>query len=180
MAVTTSGRMGTPRTANIAAIYATESVAGTVAYDQINTGVNAQDKVAWILHRAEYNPLSVNSTQFNTSTDYMYYGLTTSASYDPPAVPVFSDPALVDLNRLSRQDIGTAASGFFRDDPWIKDWSSLPGGGILIPAISLYAFVKGSGLAGVASFSGRVFFTPIEIKSVDEYWALVQAYRIYQ
>lgn len=164
--------------ANIAALAVDESVAGTVALSQINTGISIKDKLAWLINRIEWQPLSVNATQFNGTGDYLMYGICSAADYDPPAVPSYGDPALIDYNRIMRKDIGTAATGWWKDDTQVKDFSNLPGGGMLVPAVGIYTFVKGSGLAGVAGVRGRMFFTILEL-GTEDYWELVQSYRIY-
>lgn len=164
--------------ANVAALYAIETGLGAGGYAQINTGISLQDKVAWLINRIEWCPLDVNSTNFNSDGDYVAFGLCTSLDYAPPASPRFSDPALIDYNRIQRCDIGAAATGMWRDITYIKDFSTLPGGGMLVPAVGIYTFVKTVGCTGTGQIAGRLFFSIIEL-GTEDYWELIQAYRVY-
>jgi hypothetical protein len=88
-----------------------------------------------------------------------------------------ADPLIIDSSRMARLDFGTAASGNFFLQPYIKDFADLPGGGLLVAPAPLYAAVKGVGCAGVTGCQIKLFYTSIEL-ATDEYWQLVESRRI--
>jgi hypothetical protein len=164
---------GSDQFANLAVITVAEAVAGTLAFKKLETGISLFEKLAWILHRVEYE-YDVNATQFNTSGDAMECGLSTS---DQISSIASTNAAVIDRFRCMRADYGTAASSYLFTSPFVKDFTNLPGGGIIVPPNPLYAFVKGTGLAAVAGYTIRIFYTnkPLE---PDQFWELVEARRI--
>ena len=159
--------------ANIAAIFIAETVAGTPAYAKFAFPFSIMDKMALLISRVEYWYGSIG--QLNTSGDTLYAGLSTSSSVVD--LTNQSDPVIVDSTRLLRVDLGAAASGTIVQQPYVKDFSNLPGGGILVAPAPLYAFVNAVGAGGVVSCWVRLYYTYMEL-STDDYWQLVESRRI--
>jgi len=160
---------------NLAHIQVVESAANTLTFKKLETGISIVEKVAWLIHRISYYLTTVNATLFNGTGDSISVGLGSSNSITN--VEDMSNPAILDLLTLIRQDLGAAASGVFQVLPWQHDFAELPGGGILIPPNPLYAFIQGGGLTAAMTARLRLWYTPVELK-VDEYWQLVEMYRV--
>lgn len=159
--------------ANIAAVLNQESAAGTATYARFNFPYSVTDKVAILISRIEY--WIGNLHQLNTSQDYVVAGLCAASAL--VSLENQADPGLVDSCKIQRIDIGTAASGLLVSIPVIKDFSSLPGGGILVAPSPLYAGIVSSGAGGVLAAWTKLFYTYKEL-ATDEYWELVESRRI--
>jgi hypothetical protein len=159
--------------ANIAAINAVEAVAGTTAYARFNFPFSIMDKVGLIISRIEYWPY--NLSNLNSSTDTLTAALiAASAILD---LTNQADPAMLDSFRIIRNDLGAAATGALERLPIIKDFSDIPGGGILCAPSPLNVAVQGVGGAGVVGCWVKLFYTYVEM-TTDEYWEMVESRRI--
>lgn len=159
--------------ANVAAMTLTEAVAGTFISAKFTFPFSIMDKMALLISRLEYWPGGLN--QLNSSGDYILGGLLAASSVVDMRVQ--SDPLVIDSFSFGRIDLGAAASGVFVNMPWIKDFSTLPGGGILVAPNPLYLGLLSSGAAGVTNLSIRLYYTYMELET-DEYWQLVESRRI--
>lgn len=159
--------------ANFAIITVTESAANTLTFKKLETGISIQDKVAWIVNRVEFLVEEFNATVFNATGDFALFGLSVSNSFSNVAV---SEVSILDYNRVSRIDLGAAASGFFKYEPFVKDFSSMPSGGLLVPPTPLYLFAQGESLTAALRVTCRLYYTTLSL-SVDQYWELVEARR---
>ena len=159
--------------ANMAVITVTESAANTLTFKKLETGISIHDKVGWIINRVEYFLSELGLTQFADNEDLAYWGLACSNSF---AAPSMTEETILDVNCLSKME-ATDVGFFFQYRPFIKDFSTLPGGGLLVPPVPLYLWLKGTGLAGAGSVTCRMHYTLKEL-SVDEYWELVEARRV--
>lgn len=168
-----NGTISTDKFANIAAIQVTETVAGTIAYTKFNFPYSIMDKMALLINRIEYLPLSISN--LNSSTDNVVIALIAATSIVD--INNQADPALLDSTRLIRNDLGAAASGTLHQFPFVKDFSSLPGGGILVAPSPLSAAIQSSGAAGVMNAWIKFFYTSVSL-TTDDYWELVESRRI--
>lgn len=168
-----ASKMKTDTFANLAAVNPIESVAGTAAFLKFAFPFSIMDKMGLVINRIEYWPGTLNA--LNSSTDFVLFGLSISSAITDLSDQ--SNPAIVDSGRMQRLDIGTAASGILVEEPLIKDFSSLPGGGLLVAPNPLYGFVQSSGASSVMNAWIKLFYTYMEL-SADEYWQLVESRRI--
>lgn len=159
--------------ANIAAVRVQESAANTPTTSKFQFPFSIMDKMALIISRIEYWWSS--SSVFDTTGDACTFGLVTASS--PSDASNQADPTVIDSMVIQRRDLGTAASGFYFTMPFIKDFSSLPGGGILVAPAPLYAYIGASGASSAGTCWVKLFYTYIEL-STDEYWQLVESRRI--
>lgn len=158
---------------NQAYIEVVESGANTLTFKQLLTGISIYEKVGWIIHRIDYF-FPVNDTQFAAKDDYVEFGLSVSDQI----VAIGSQfSACIDHNELRRTDLGTAASGLFLKQPITKDFSNLPGGGMLIPPNPIFVYVGGNSLVGAVTLRGRMFYTVKTLK-LEDYWELVEIRRM--
>lgn len=131
------------------------------------------DRIGLIISRIEYWFPSFVS--LNSANDIVYCGLVTNATITDLANQ--SDPLIIDIMSVTRTDIGTAASGALTVAPIIKDFSALPGGGLLVAPSPLYAIIQGVGTTPAIEAYVKLFYTYMEMKP-DEYWQLVESRRI--
>ncbi len=166
--------MAEDKFANYAIISVTESALNTLTFKKLETGISLNEKVAWILSRVEYAISGLNATFFNATGDALRFGFSVSNAFSTPSL---SEVTVIDWNQVRREDLGAAASGFFVMNPIIKDFSMLPGGGILVPPTPLYLYAVGEGLTAATTVVVRMHYTTKVLK-VDEYWELVEARRV--
>lgn len=159
--------------ANVAAIAVSESAANTQTSAKFAFPFSIMDKMGIIISRVEY--WLEGMSRLNSGDDRTIVGLSTAAAVTN--LNNQSDPQIIDSVRFCRLDFGAAASGLFLEQPLIKDFSSLPGGGILCAPSPLYAIIQSVGASDYLSVWVKMFYTYMELKA-EEYWQLVESRRI--
>lgn len=159
---------------NLAYGFAEEIAAGTIAFGEIHSGVSMFEKVAWLVSRIEYNFVNTFMNLMIANTDVFHAGLTATSAMTALGM---SDSSVIDRISIQRTDFGTPGSAQLTHMPIIKDFSTMPGGGLLIPPNPLYAAVQGISMAAVVKVSLRIYFTYVSLKP-EEYWELVESRRI--
>jgi hypothetical protein len=160
--------------ANIAFLTVTESAGTTLTWAQLALVANLQsEKSALIIHRAEMSVGDI--AQLNSSGDYVDFGL--SLSDRVTSISDLSQPEMLFWNSIRRQDIGTAATGVYIEFPIIRDFTALPGGGLLVPADRLYVGIKGTGTGAAMVVYMRLYYTVQPLATAD-YWELIEARRV--
>lgn len=159
--------------ANVAALDVTESGANTYTQTKFAFPFSIMDKMGLLIQRLEYEFLSLG-TVLAASGQQIMAGITIAAISSLSDV---ANPALVDGMRLTRIDQGTAGSAVILNQPYIKDFSNLPGGGILVAPNPLYLAIQGLSAAAAGRVRCRMFYTYMEL-ATDEYWQLVESRRI--
>lgn len=153
----------------------TESAANTLTFQQLVTGGSLFEKRALIIHRVEYQWVPTTLNLLLDGSDFVTAALTVSQNLSDLSI---ADPMIFDRTRWGVFDIGTPASSQIYDPTQIHDFSTLPGGGIIIPAFPIYAAVVGTSLASAASAHLNVWYTTKDLKP-DEYIELVEAFRVF-
>ncbi len=160
------------RFAQFAYLSVTESAANTLTTKKLETGISVHDKIAWLISRIEYNTPDI---LLIGSADALEYGL--SAVQDSAMMAALTtDQSVLDYNINALMVYGAAASANIINRPIIKDLSSLPGGGYLTSAHSLYAFSRGTSLASAATVYVKVWYQTVELQN-EEFWDLVQMHQ---
>jgi len=159
--------------ANVAATYFAMSSANTARFVKFDFPFSVLDKVGLLINRMEY--IMGGLDKFNGTLDWAIAGLCCAASVADTEDT--RDPLIVDQYKLQRLDIGTAASGLVLEAPFMKDFSGLPGGGILVPPNPLYAFMDSDGASDVMTVRIRVYYQYVEL-AVEDYWQLVESRRV--
>lgn len=159
--------------ANIAAISVVESSATTQTAAKFAFPFSIMDKMAILVSRIEY------WWQFPSrlvgADDYVIAALSASATIIDLSNQ--ADPLIIDSARLYRMDAGTAATATYLSMPFVKDFSDLPGGGILMAPSPLYAMVQSYSTSNPLGVWMRLYYTYMEM-ATDEYWQLVESRRI--
>lgn len=164
--------------ANLAYFSCTESAANTLTFAKLDVATGAllgEKKYAMLIHRVEFSiPSSAFWSNFNSTGDRTNVALTVSNSISGLSL---SQAEVITTTILERVDYGTAASGFIAESPFVKDFSSLPGTGMLVPADKLFLGVSSTGAANAQTIGCRLYYTMKELK-VEEYWDLVESRRM--
>ena len=159
--------------ANIAFISVTETGPNTLTFKKLETGIAPFEKVAFLINRIEYF-FSDTVATFAAANDILELGLSASDQFTDPSI---NNSAIIDYNEIMRIDFGTAANAFYRHQPYIKDYSDLPGGGILVAPNPLYLWAKGTSLGNATTDAVRMYYTVRTLKTED-FWELVEMRRM--
>lgn len=145
-----------------------------LSFAELATFVSIFEKKAFLISRVEYVFSLACMLQFDAETDVVTYGLCTSNSIASAAI---GEPQIFDYNRL--QEILTAAgvSSHLVQQPFVKDLSTLPSGGLLIPSRPIFLYMVSEGWTIAGELWARIYFTVVDLKA-DEYWELVEATRL--
>jgi len=154
---------------------ATETAANTLTFAEIQTNVDVFAKKAWVLHKLEWylGPGAINA--IDAADDVLQAALVSSNKMSALAL---DDAGVIDLFELG-QLFNTAVGAELTLMPLARDFTSLPGGGLIIAPRPLYVAVKGTSLAAAQSVAVRGYFTAVDLNA-DEYLELVDFYRIVQ
>jgi len=165
--------------ANMAVITLTESAANTLTYVKLETGIALFEKMAWLIHRLEFFFQGETAANLAADTDTCLWALcatntlTTLASGN-----TILNPAVIYGQRIARLDTGVAANAHIRVNPSIIDFSTLPGGGILVPPNPLYAAIQGANAPNAFNAYLRIYYTNYTLSGADQYWELVESRRV--
>lgn len=161
--------------ANRFEVHCLEDTANGGKYVEVPTYMSAFSKEAFIIHKIEYLfPMATIRLILDDNDSIMAF-LSTNNSIS--TVHATQEPGLLDFVELSRLAFGTAASASLHINPIVHDLSTLPGGGIIVPARPVFGSVKGTSLASACSVRIRGWFTRVELKA-EEWLELVDSYRI--
>lgn len=153
----------------------TESAAGTLTFNEIQTNVDVFSKRAWVLHRLEWYIPVATRLLFVDGSDYIDCALVSSSSISSLEL---DNPAVIDLWEIQMYYGSNVGKGYI-DMPMIRNFESLPGGGLIITPRPLFTAVKATSMATPVTVECRGYFTSLEL-SADEYLELVDFYRIVQ
>lgn len=172
-----SGKM-VDKYANIGAIACTQAAANDMVFQELQTYISIFDKKALVIGKIIYEPAFAAWAELDAETDSMSFGIATSnLAADGGPATVYNRPDIVDFNHINTLVAGTPASIERRLVQIEKDFSTLSGGGLLVPARPIYGWFDTGGFAAATVCYMRIYFNVIDI-SVDEYWELVEATRI--
>jgi len=153
-----------------------ESAANTLTFKEIQTNVDTFSKRAWVLHRLEWYIPAAQIDKLTASGDFLDCALVSS---DKLAALSLASAGVIDLFTLAAAPVYTGVGFTTQQMPFIRDFSEMPGGGLIIAPRPLYLAVKGTSLASALTVELRGFFTNLELNA-DEYLELVDFYRIVQ
>lgn len=160
---------------NIIVKRATQSAANTITFEEIQVGLNLFDRAGLLITRVEYSPSEASLNEMTAEGDVIEMGLTNN---DGLSSLLPSDEQVLDVASLQRRDFGTAASAQILERTLQRDFSTLPGGGILVPPKPLYIGIASTGLASAAVADFRIYFVVIRLES-SEYLELLETRRAF-
>jgi len=152
-----------------------ESAANTLTFKEIPTNVDVFSKTAWCLHRLEWYIPPATVALLIGAGDSISCALTSS---DKLTTLGLDNAGVVDLFTKTITVLSVADHSF-HVGPECRDFSTLPGGGLIIAPRPLYLACKSESLAAASTVHCRGFFTQIQLNA-DEYLELVDFYRIVQ
>lgn len=156
--------------ANIITKRITLSAANTFTTDAIDMGLSLFDKVGLLISRAEYLPAHSSLQLMTATADNIAMGMITNDSVTSIAI---GDNSTIDTVSISRHDNGAAANAHFFQTPIVRDFSGLPGGGLLITPRPWFIAGDSVGLASAAIVDVRIYFTVVKLSSED-YFELLE------
>jgi hypothetical protein len=160
--------------ANMAYLTVTEAVAGTLKFAKLQVASEfVGPSRAMVIHRMELVFTGLNN--LNTSADWIDVALTLSDRVTD--ISDLSQAEVIVWGQKLRLDIGTAASGLIIENPQLREFENMPGGGLLVPVDFLYLGVKSTGAAGVCGASARIYYSALELDTAS-YLELLQARRV--
>ena len=152
-----------------------EGSANTLTFNEIPTNVDVFSKKAWVLHALEWYPGVASLNALDAADDVIQAALVSSQAISALSL---GDPGVIDLLEIEA-NVATAVGFAVSILPIRRDFTSMPGGGLIISPRPLYLAVKGISLGGALTVSCRGYFTAIDLNA-DEYLELVDFYRIVQ
>lgn len=166
------------RYANLAIVSIPVGAAGLL-FAKLETGISFNDKVAYLINRVEYTLRgALHSMMAGIAAD-ISVGLCYSNTL-PDANP--SNALIIDAfnYRKDAHTLGAPASGWSGQmvpSPFVRDFSMMPGGGLLTPPNPLYLFKYSNFLAIEPEVVARIYYTVVEL-TTEDYWELVEARRV--
>jgi hypothetical protein len=158
----------TDKYSNVAFATVTLSAANTLTFNQILMGTGVFAGVALLINRILWNPTVTSLREIVAATDDLTMALVSSNRL----ATIFdaTDPSVLAQKRLV--GIGVAVERY--ELPLISDFSTLPGGGKLIPASPLWMAGHTSGAAAASVIRCQLDFTFIQLEAAD-YLELMQS-----
>lgn len=160
--------------AQFAALKVTETAANTQTATKFAFPFSIMDKMALVITRIEYDWQTIFNA-LGATGDRVVAAITCAPTVTN--IEDVTDPLILDSARLSRYDVGVATSFIWFRQPYVKDFSNMPGGGLLSAPNPLYLMVQGIGAAAASGCAVRMYYTYMQL-ATDEYWQLVESRRI--
>lgn len=144
------------------------SGANTLTFEQMLFGVGLFEGKALLIHSLGWYPTPTALREIVAATDQLQLALTTSNRLT--GITDVAEPAIV--AQLSIIGVGVGTEPYVR--PLRQDFTSFPGGGLLVPANPLYVGMMTGGFAAAAEARLEMRFTFIDLDS-DAYLELLQS-----
>ena len=165
----------TDKYVNILAQRMTQAAANTLEFTEIDIGLSLFDRVGLKVQRLEYELSSATYGMFDSDGDIVEVGLSSSNQISSLS---FDQRALVHKCVIvDTQQAGNIGNWLF-STPFVFDFSTLGGGGLLIPPKPLYGAINSASIATTVEGFVRIFFTIEKLTDAD-YLELVESYRFY-
>lgn len=148
----------------------TMSAANTITFEQIQFGVGLFQGVAMVLSRVEFYPTIGSWNELVATTDALYMAITNRddlTNLDP------ANQNVLVLKQLFVTMVGAVVGIQIDQSPLVCDMSTLPGGGLIVPANPLYFALHSAGFAAAAQVRTILYFTFRQLAD-SEYVELIQ------
>lgn len=156
------------------------SAVDTLSFEQVQPQTSINDKLGWILHRAEwFLPHEAAQAFLNADAPFtLEVGISNSNSF---TTPQSDNPAIKWRSRWTGAADNAISTGTGRNEwvaPFVSDLSTLPGGGILMLPYPLFGFtnIRGTIPTGIATVSTffRLYVSQVQLSDSD-FFAMLQA-----
>ncbi len=146
----------------------------TLSFAELASYMSVFEKRALLINRVEYFFSIASLREMDAETDTLYFGLSTSDGFAQASI---GEASIFDYNAIVTVLQAAGVSSQLLREPFQKDFSTMPGGGILIPSRPIFLWMHSLGWAAAGSAEARLFFTVKELKA-EEYWELVESTRL--
>lgn len=148
----------------------TMSAANVITFQPIRFGTGLFSGVALVIHRVEYHLTLGTVDQLVADSDEVEFGLT---NRDDLSALTALNLNILDVNALHSKIVGAVVSLWIFEKPMTKDFSTLPGQGLIIPTTPLYLAMDSVGLASAGIMDVVIYYTFKQMSDSD-YIELVQ------
>jgi hypothetical protein len=133
---------------------------------QISSAYSTKDRVGMIIHWMEYDYSRIVE-ELNGDIDAVRFGLSTVSEQSATGHRV-NTPGVIDFNRVTRSDKGTAGNAVAGIFTITKDFSNLPRTGVLVHPAFLYWWSHAeASLADTGYVNTRILYTVIPLSDAD-------------
>jgi len=151
---------------NLIAVQTVQTVINTYVRTELQIGLNMFDKYGFLIQRLEYD-IGVNVLeQLTTVADNVVVGLVSASSVAATNFTMVN-PDVLDIVILCPVVDAAPASRSIQRMPVVHDFSTLKGGGLLVPPRPLYAALYTTGFAHTVGIFTRVYFTLVPLSDSD-------------
>ncbi len=154
--------------ANVAYGEVVMSAPNTLTFSQIQIAAGIFQGVAMVIHRLKWFPASTSLKELVANTDNLVMCLSTSQRLT--TIGIASDPAIIGTHLI--QCLG--ANVEIMHAPIIDDFTTLPGGGKIVPTNPLFIGANSGGFVGPATIRIEIEFTFKHLADKD-YIELIQS-----
>lgn len=148
----------------------TMSAANALTFSQVQFGVGLFQGIAAIISRIEWFPTAASMAELTTSGDDIECALTNRD--DLTSILPTSQNVLAHKGIVSKAS-GTPATLLTWELPLVSDFSSMGGGGLIVPANPLYIALETLGAAAASVLNAVIYLTFKELSDA-EYVELIQ------
>jgi hypothetical protein len=160
---------------NIVAVQALQTVIDAYTTAEVQIGVSLFDKVGLLLHKVEYDLWVSSMAQLRDVSNLYQVGLVSSTNVNGGNFTMLNPDVIDTLILIPVQDEAPTARIVYQS-PVTRDFTGLPGGGILIAPRPLYVALDTNGFSAVAATIARITFSLVSLSDA-EYLELLQTRR---
>jgi hypothetical protein len=153
--------------ANKAIVHIIMDGANTLTFAPFTFGVGLFQGVGMVIHRIEYRPTNATLREIAAVTDALTLAVVNTNKLDDL---VADDPSMMDSQTI----VGMGAAVEPQKIPIISDFTSLPGGGLIVPANPMFVGMTSGGFAAAGAADVRMWFTFRQLADKD-YLELLQS-----
>jgi hypothetical protein len=150
------------------------TAANTLSFARVVLGTVLFEYAALILHRIEYDISADARGEMTADGDNITVAITGS---DTIGTLQSDQPEVYDFVIITQHDYGVAAVGDVSLKPIVHDFTTMPGGGMMVPFQDIYIGLNSTGLASAATARLRAWWTIKELGPQD-FLELVQRLRV--
>jgi len=153
----------------------TMSAVNTAEFEEIEVGLNLFDKIGLLIHRISYYPSDYSWSALVSAADAFVAGIVGSNQISTLNA---DERSVLDVMSLDVAHAGTPANFEIHNSPIIHDFSTFPGGGLLVPPKPLYAGVDTADFGAAGEVTVVLHFTIKQLADAD-YLELIETFRFF-
>jgi len=166
--------MAEDRFANVYTADLTMAAANTLAFSQLNFGLNLRDKIAIVIDQLYFYINAGALAEMTTAADAIAMAITMGDAITNIFSSGLGDRRIIYLEEYRRFDFGTAASGQFHTFP-LKAEFSPP---VLVLPTRLFFALNTAGLASAANVIMRMHYRTVNITQQDQLIEVLETFQL--